>query len=297
MAVLAEYRPVQAPGANAENFISGYERGASLMERKQRMQMLQEQQDQERAKFVAQLPVMVAKQQADITSAAASVANAARVEQLRAQAAQSSVDYNGEFFNIMNIPDDKTRSDELGLFMGKISWLDNPALPEYQGFAKAVREERAKSFSQALTNMKLDEQLELEKQRAVDRAEIAKIAAMAKTDTAQIAADSRQEVAATTAQGRFEQAKLKLDRQFAIDSAIEKRDEAMREGNREKAQIYQDHINKLNSFAVDPKNNPLPASVPTKVGGMSDAKEMVLPSGAKVLLRVKENTKSEAAKK
>ena len=172
MPVLPEFRPVQAPGAESQSFVSGYERGASLMERKQRQQMMQEQQEMERAKFTAMLPAIVAKQQADVSTAAASVANAARVEQLRQQAAQSSTDYNDRFINIMSIPDDKDRSDSLGAFMGEVSWLDNPALPEYQGFAKTVREERAKSFTQALTNMKLDEQLEMQRQRLTDSADI-----------------------------------------------------------------------------------------------------------------------------
>src|SRR4029079_9416338 len=102
--------------------------------------MAQESQDMERAKFQAFLPAIQAKAQADLTTAAASIANATRIEQLRSKAAMSSTDYNDRFLNIMSIPDDKERSDTLGAFMGEVSWLANPALPQTTAFAKAVKD-------------------------------------------------------------------------------------------------------------------------------------------------------------
>ncbi len=189
----------QAPGANVQNFLNAYDQTSSIMERKQRLNMQQEQQDQERAKFQAFLPAIIAKRDADISSAGAAIANTARMEQLRAKAAQNSADYNDRFLNIMSIPDDKERSDTLGAFMGEVSWLDNPALPEYQGFAKTVRDERAKSFNQALTNMKLDQHLE-ETQAAIQgRVDAAMVAADAKKTNAQTYSQSRERIAAINA--------------------------------------------------------------------------------------------------
>lgn len=196
MPVLPEYRATQAPGANARNFLGGFEAGQSLMERKQRLAMAQEQQEMERAKFQAFMPAIVAKQKADMVSAAASIANATRMEDLRAKAAASSADYNDRFLNIMSIPDDKDRSDTLGAFMGEVSWLDNPALPEYQGFAKAVQNERAKSFTQAATNQKLDQVLEQNAMLVQGRKAVAETLAGQRVETANIRSGTQERIAA-----------------------------------------------------------------------------------------------------
>jgi hypothetical protein len=203
MAVLAEFQPTQAPGANARGFLGAYGQMSSLMERKQRLAMDQENQDMERAKFQAFMPAIVAKQKADMISAAASIANATRMENLRAQAAEKSADYNDRFLNIMSIPDDKDRSDTLGAFMGEIAWLDNTALPEYQGFARAVKDERAKSFTQAATNQKLDEVLERNAMLVAGRKEVAEVAAGAKSANAQTYTSSRERIAQLNADTRL----------------------------------------------------------------------------------------------
>ncbi len=199
MAVLADSYVPQAPGSNTRGALNAFDQTSSIMERKQRLNMQQEQQDMERAKFQAFLPAIIAKRDADIASAGASIANAARIEQLRGKAAANSVDYNDRFLNIMSIPDEKERSDTLGAFMGEVAWMDNPALPEYQGFARAVKEERAKSFNDALTNLKLNQHLE-ETQAAIQgRVDSAMVAADAKKTNAQTYSQSRERIAAINA--------------------------------------------------------------------------------------------------
>lgn len=307
MPVLPEYRPTQAPGANAQNFLNAYEQTSSLMERKQRLQMAQENQDMERAKFQAYLPAIVAKGQADRDSAVAAIANTTRMEALRAQAAQSSTDYNDRFLNIMSIPDDKDRSDTLGAFMGEVSWLDNPALPEYQGFAKAVKDERAKAFTMAATNLKLDQHLEeltqtnenrrvLEEMRSGARVETAQIRANAPTPVQKIAdalaaakENGDDEEVVGGLRNALEKATTRADRISAVEKAIANRDAALRAGDRARAQVFQDEINKATSFASDPIKNPLPAAAAPAGEKKTEAKEIKLPSGATI--KIRETTK------
>jgi len=305
MPVLPEYQATQAPGANAQNFLNGYEQVSSLMERKQRLAMAQENQDMERAKFQAFLPAILAKGQADQASAVAAIANTARIEQLRSQAAASSIEYNGEFLNIMNIPDTKTRSDELGLFMGKIAWMDNPALPEYQGFTKAVRDERAKSFTEATTNFKLDQHLEEQSQAWEAKKEMAQRNAVAAEERALIRANAPtavQKIAdalqyaketgadSETVEGlrkALAKTSARAEQMSVVERAISNRDAALQAGDRARAQVFQDEINKATSFASDPIKNPLPASTAKTPAGEAPAKEIKLPSGATIKIREK----------
>ncbi len=246
MPVLPDTFVPQQPGLNANSFLGGYSQVSSLMERKQRLQMAQDQQDMERAKFEAFKPAIVAKAQADFTSAAASIANAARTEELRKRAAASSVDYNDRFQNILTIPNDKDRSDTLGQFMGETSWLNNPALPEYQGFAKAVQEERAKAFTMASTNLKLDGHLDDLTQQIEGRKAVAEIAAGAKTANAQTYTTSREKIAAINADAKIgvedkkaaKQGIQLADLQDRASQAEQDAADAEREGNPKLAQSY-----------------------------------------------------------
>ncbi len=306
MPVLPDTFVQQAPGGNVRDALGAYSAVSSLMERKQRLNMAQEQQDMERAKFEAYKPAIVAKAQADFTSAAASIANAARMEELRKRAAASSVDYNDRFLNIMSIPDDKDRSDTLGAFMGEVSWMDNPALPEYQGFARAVKDERAKSFTMAATNLKLDDhlnelqtQLDAKKEQAAQNAktaiEVAQIRSNAPS-AAQKLIDAYQEARNSGAdeetisalKGAIERTTTRAAQASVVERAIANRDAALAAGDRAKAQVFQDEINKATSFASDPIKNPLPAAT-TKAAPASTTpfKEIKLPSGGVIKIREK----------
>lgn len=275
MAVLAEFQPTQAPGANARGFLGAYGQMSSLMERKQRLAMDQENQDMERAKFQAFMPAIVAKQKADMISAVASIANATRMEELRGKAAQSSADYNDRFLNIMSIPDDKERSDTLGAFMGEVAWLDNPALPEYQGFARAVKDERAKSFTQAATNQKLDEVLERNRMLVEGRREVAEVAAGAKAASAQAYTSSRERIAALNADTRLSVEDKRAARQAIGIETMQQRAmeadqmaaDAQRDGDTQLAQTFRqnaaamrDAIEKTTTFAGTGQSAPRTAA-------------------------------------
>ncbi len=275
MPVLADYQPTQAPGANARGFLGAYGQMSSLMERKQRLAMDQENQDLERQKFQAFLPAIVAKSKADISSAAASIANTTRMEALRAQAAQASTDYNDRFLNIMSIPDDKERSDTLGAFMGEVSWLDNPALPEYQGFAKAVKDERAKSFTMAATNLKLDQHLDELSQTLEARKAIAETAAGAKVANAQTYSQSRERIAALNADTKLSVEEKRGQRAAIQVEALQQRAmeadqmaaDAQRDGDVQLAQTFRqnaaamrDAVEKTTTFAGTGQSAPRAAT-------------------------------------
>jgi cation transport regulator ChaC len=294
------YIPSQ-PGQFTQNFLDAREQTSSLMERKQRLAMAQEQQEMERAKFQAFMPAIIAKQNADMVSAAASIANATRMEQLRAKAAGSSTDYNDRFLNIMSIPDSKERSDTLGAFMGEIAWLD--AVPEYKGFADAVKNERAKSFTEASANLKLDQHLEELTQTNENRRVLEQMKSGARIETAQIRANAPtpvQKIADALAAAKengddeevlsglrnaLDKASTRADRISVVEKAISNRDAALKLGDRARAQVFQDEINKATSFASDPINNPLPSSSGKASANEQPFKEMKLPSGGKILIR------------
>lgn len=175
--------------------------GVSMMERSQRMRQSAENQemrrqefDLERQKFAAFLPAIIAKRDADIVSAQASVANAARMEQFRGKAAANSVDYNQRFQNILTIPDAQDRADTLAAFQSEVAWME--VLPEYKGFVDTVNNSRASTVTLALTNMKLDEAMEMAKTQAAAREVVAGISAGARTTNAATRAASNERIAA-----------------------------------------------------------------------------------------------------
>lgn len=209
MAVGATFQPSQ--GADPIGNIQSY------MQRAQNYRAQEQQMQQEKAKFQAFLPAIVAKRNADVVSAQASIANATRMEQLRGKAAETSADYNDRFLNILSIPDEKDRSDTLGAFMGEIAWLDNPALPEYQGFARAVKDERAKSYTEALTNMKLDQHLQETQEAIQGRVDKAMIDANARRDTTGMVVEGRRDTA--NIRGSYQQkiAEINSDTRLSIE--------------------------------------------------------------------------------
>jgi hypothetical protein len=183
------------------DFIGGQ---MSIMERAQRMrqseevqQMRRQEFDLERQKFAAMLPAIVAKRNADVVSAQASIANAARMENFREKAAASSVDYNQRFQNILTIPDTQDRADTLAAFQSEVAWMD--VLPEYKGFVDTVNNSRASTVTMALTNLKLDEALERARVASEGGVARAEIQAGARTANAQTRAASNEKIAAINA--------------------------------------------------------------------------------------------------
>lgn len=212
---------VREPDSRGTDFIGGQ---MSIMERAQRMRHSAEVQDMrkqefalEQAKFTAMLPAIIAKREADIVSAKASVDNAARMEQFRTKAAASSVDYNERFQNILTIPDSQDRADTLAAFQSEVAWMD--VLPEYKGFVDTVNNARAGSFTMAITNLKLDEALEVARTSAAARTSVAETAAGARMANANTYTQSRERIAAIQADTKLDvmekQRQISAERQGA----------------------------------------------------------------------------------
>lgn len=259
--------------------------GVSMMERSQRMRQAAEVQemrkqefDLERQKFAAMLPAIVAKREADIASARASIDNTARMEEFRAKAAASSVDYNQRFQNILTIPDAQDKSDTLAAFQSEVAWMD--VLPEYKGFVDAVNNARAGSFTMAITNLKLDEALEAARVSAAARTAVAETAANAKTSNANTYTQSRERIAAIQADTKLDvmekQRQISAERQGAqladLQSRAAQADQAAADAqaagdtqaaatHRQVAASYRDAVTKATTAAGYAPTAPRPASM------------------------------------
>lgn len=267
MAVGATFQ--NSPGADPIGAVQSY------MQRAQNMRIQQQEADQEKAKFQAFIPAIIAKRNADVATAHASIQNAALMEGLRTKAAANSADYNDRFLNILSIPDDKERSDTLGAFMGEVSWLDNPAIPEYQGFARTVKEERAKAFTQAFTNLKLDQHLQEAEETGRSRVEAALAAADAKKANAQTYSSSRERIAQINSDTKLSLADKAAAKQGVQIEDLQRRAteadqaaaDAQAEGNaraaeahRQAAATYRDALQKTTTFSGSTPSAPRNAS-------------------------------------
>lgn len=125
MPVLPEYRATQAPGANARNFLGGFEAGQSLMERKQRLAMAQENHDLEQAQAAIMLPLQTAKVQSDMVKAKTDYQIALRTQQAR-ESAYQIYDQAATDFNFVNqLTDAKARADASREWLSRYSQLSN----------------------------------------------------------------------------------------------------------------------------------------------------------------------------
>lgn len=235
--------------------------------------MEEDQNTRQQAIFDIGKPVLEAQAQANIVTAHSAVATATRMANLRTQAAAVSPTANDEFIEANQLADFNAKADALAGLQAKYSWMS--LVPEYKGFVDTLNHARAEAHLSALADMKLEEQM-AQAQTAADtriaaatiganaRTDVANTNAGARVDSANIAADSRTTVAATSAAGRLEAAKLKAQRDYELEVTVEKRDEALQKGDTERAQIYQDHINKMNTSTANAPDRALPTNVPVK---------------------------------
>lgn len=278
----ATFQPAEAPGADIADYNQGFNQASSMMQRKQAFdQQTQLSQQQIQANAVL-APLQEATARAHIVGAGASIQNNVILQQLRTQAAAVSPQANQEFLQANQIADWDQKEQALGDLQAKYSWMEN--VPEYKPFLESIDNSRSNALKRSLMDQQIQE-AQFRAQTAADarvtaseigsagRSDAANINASARTDAAttiaggrtdvaNINAASRQDVATTTAQGRYNAAKLKADRQFEIDSTIEKRDDYVRSGDTEHAQIMQDHLNKINAIGGGSPGRALPTSVP-----------------------------------
>jgi hypothetical protein len=254
-------------------------RQQNFMQRAQNMKIQREQQDMEKAKFAAFLPAIIAKREADVVSAQASIANTARMEKLRGQAAASSPGYNDRFLNIMMDPKStpQTRSESLAILQGEVGWME--IIPEFKGFVDAVNNARAQQVTTAITNSKLDEALERAKSAAEGRLGVAQIQAGAKTANAETYSQSRERIAQINADTKLsveeKRAQIATTRQGAQLADLQNRaaqadqaaadaaaagDEQAAATHRAVAASYRDAVTKSTTFSGSTPSAPRDAS-------------------------------------
>lgn len=177
-----------------------------MMERSARMRMAQENQEMQRAEFQAKLPVIIAQQGAELASARASVANATRMEQLRARAAQESVAANDEFLEAMKYANWNTKADALAGLQAKYNWMS--LLPEYKGFVDTINNERAQAHVSAITDMKLEEQMEISQRSLETRERLQEEAGVLRKQLAEAAAAAAKQRNDADNEGALERTKI-----------------------------------------------------------------------------------------
>ncbi len=275
MPVLAEYRPTQAPGANVQNFLNAYDQTSSLMERKQRLQMAQEQSDQQKAEFFAKLPAIQANADLQVANARAAIKLSAdnSIQEAEAAKAWSEPDgYNEEFQNIIQtIHDPKEQADALTSLQGKVAWTKQ--FKAYAPGVEAVNNARASAVTMALTNLKLDDHF----QELIDsnqaKRDVAATNAGAKMANAQTYSGSREKIAAINADTKLgvedkkaaKQGIQLADLQTRASQAEQDAADAERDGNPKLAQSYRvaaanfrDAIQHTTTFAGSSPSAPKP---------------------------------------
>lgn len=278
------------------SFDQGVNLQESIMDRAQRRklneaqnQRAQADEDRTAAAYSLMQPVMHAKEQAELASNVAILANAKHSEELKKRAAIDSVQAAKDFTEANQLADFGAKANALAEVQAKYSWMS--MIPEYKPFVDTVNHARAEAHLSAIADLKLEEQL-AQSQAAQDaRITAATIAASSRSDVATITAGSREKVAETSAdarigatqisaKGRYDAAKLRADRMYAFEQAVEQRDEALASGDREKAQLFQDHINAMNYQAPGASDRELPRHAPAKKPadeGAAPAPVIVLP--------------------
>lgn len=278
MAVIPEYNPGGNPSPASTALYAGIDQGESMMDRAQARQLRasrdqrdQAAEDRAQAAYTLLRPVEIAKAQADLAANVATLANARHMEELKKKAAEDSVQAAKDFTEANQLADFDSKASALAQVQAKYSWL--AMIPEYKGFVDTLNHTRAEAHLSAIADAKLEEQL-AQAQAAQDaRITAATIAAGSHERIAETNAGSRETIAASnadaklgasqiTAKGRYDAAKLRADRAYAFEQAVEKRDEALQAGDTEKAQLYQDHIAAMNYQAPGAGDRQLPKSAP-----------------------------------
>lgn len=313
MPVLPNTYIPSTPGQFTQNVLDARDQQASFMERKQRLAMAQEQHAQQTLEFIAKLPAIRAQEEAHAANARAAIKLSADMDMLEAKAAQAWEEpngYNERFQNILQgIPDPSEQAAALQVLQGEVAWTKQ--FKAYAPGVDAVNNARASAFTLATTNYKLDQHLEEEKIKADARKteavrkaqtsiEVANIRANA-PGAAQKLIDAYEEARNSGAdeetiaalKGAIDKETTRSVQRSIVERAIANRDAALAAGNRAKAQVFQDEINKATSFASDPIKNPLPELAPaaptSPTTGWGPVKEIKLPSGGGVL-KLREKT-------
>jgi len=180
------YSEFQSEGDAGQAFNQGQNAGMSMMERAQQMEQRGAQEERQKAIFQAAMPVIQAKNQADIATAHATINHVVQTQNLMTKAAQVSDTANTEFQDAMQLADRDAKANALSAVQAKYSWMDQ--LPQYKPFIAAVNQARVDNHTNALADMKLSGDLEVAKANNLTRQYVADQGVQKATDVANIRA-------------------------------------------------------------------------------------------------------------
>ena len=154
-------------GDAGQAFNAGQNSGMSMMERAQQMEQRGAQEERQKAIFQAAMPVLQAKNQADIATANATINHVVQTQNLMTKAAQASGDLNTEFQDIMQLEDYDEKDRALSSFQAKTAWLGQ--LPAYKPFVEAVNGARVENYKGKMADMKITGDIEVAKANSLSR--------------------------------------------------------------------------------------------------------------------------------
>jgi hypothetical protein len=206
------FEPGSAPGAGVAAYATGMNQGQSWMERSNAME-LQQQEEQLRQQQIQQnsilQPVIQAKAQADLATAANTLVSAKTLQDLRTRAAMAGPQAEQELLTASQIPDFSQQEAALGALQAKYSWMEN--VPEMKPLVSTIDNARAKATTMVLANKHIESAqaiadtratgaLEKETLRSDMSRQIAELNAKSKADLQQKDLEHKREVDQLTQQ-------------------------------------------------------------------------------------------------
>ncbi len=234
MAVLATFDPGNSSyGRSADALFSGLNEAQSLMERKQAMALRQQQADQQKAEFMAKLPLIAAQTTLTQANAAAAVKNATERTNFETKAAAESVAANKEFMDAQQftvggaaVDQDgdptglgtvdtqatwEARANKLAGLRAKYGYMAN--LPGgYGAFYDTLTKSWAQAMENTHINLKADEALAI----ANTRADAAKFGANTRLEGTKYTADTRAANADVYTRSRERIAQINSDTKLTV---------------------------------------------------------------------------------
>jgi hypothetical protein len=155
----AQFMPAQTDPAG--QFYRGADFGQSFMQRRQRIQW--ETQDRARDEEIRRAvePVFLAKQEATLASARATISTITQQEMLKKRLAQEAPIANAEYQAAMQLPTFEEQEKALARIQPKYTWMSQ--LDEGKPFVDQLNQSRAMAFKSAITDTEIKARTELSK--------------------------------------------------------------------------------------------------------------------------------------
>jgi hypothetical protein len=250
MPVLPDFQPEGRPGEAAQALIEGRNAGESWMSMEQNRQIQAQQAQEEQAKFIAMLPAIHAKAQADVVTANATVGLATRMQQLRTQAGAVANDANNEFLDASQLSDPESKFQELGRIQAKYAWMGN--LPEYKPFLDAVDKSRGDAFHMVTANNLADSLLQRTEALVGGRENIVEAQQAGATERTGMTVAGRSEAANTSAQAKIEAEKVRANtpKSYEYETTMNLLQQAVDAGDEARIQRFSARLDKLDHIKM-----------------------------------------------